>query len=194
MFIIFIEYEEFNQNFEYLYNLFYTLNIKIKLINNIEIKDYIINNYKKEDIYIFYEIFDLELFTFINTKYNRVIYYFIENYQDKNKLENKYKKNNFILLSNSYVYLADFKYEKILLNHSFTMNKCIINELNDIYIYKNNDLINNLNDNKINYKYLPENEDIYNKIIIINDIVEEKVINKLIFKKNLIIKKNNKFL
>ena len=47
MFIIFIEYEEFNQNFEYLYNLFYTLNIKIKLINNIEIKDYIINNYKK---------------------------------------------------------------------------------------------------------------------------------------------------
>ena len=72
MFIIFIEYEEFNQNFEYLYNLFYTLNIKIKLINNIEIKDYIINNYKKEDIYIFYEIFDLELFTFINTKYNKL--------------------------------------------------------------------------------------------------------------------------
>ena len=34
MFILFIEYEDFNQNFNYLYKLFYYLNIKIKLINN----------------------------------------------------------------------------------------------------------------------------------------------------------------
>ena len=187
MFILFIEYEDFNQNFNYLYKLFYYLNIKIKLINHINIKDYIINNHSKENIYIFYEIFDEELFIFINTKYNKVIYYFIENYKNINQLQNKYKKNNFILLSNSYINLIDYPHKKILLNEPFIIEDCLINEINNIYIYKSNELSNELS-NK-DYKIINENQlnGLENNIIIINEFIEEKIINKLIIQKNLIL-------
>jgi hypothetical protein len=199
MFILFIEYEDFNLNFEYLYKLFYYLNIKIKLINHIDIKDYIINNHKNENIYIFYEIFDEELFIFINTKYNKIVYYFIENYKNINQLENKYKKNNFILLSNSYVHLIDFPYTKILLNNYFSIEDCVINEINNIFILKNDELNNYLTNEKINFEMIELNQfnnienntiNIQNSIIIINEILEEKIINKLIFQKNLLLIKN----
>ena len=190
MFILFIEYEDFNQNFNYFLKLFYYLNIKIKLINHINIKDYIINNHNKENIYIFYEIFDEELFIFINTKYNKVIYYFIENYKNINQLQNKYKKNNFILLSNSYINLIDYPHKKILLNEPFIIEDCLINEINNIYIYKSNELSNELS-NK-DYKIINENQlnGLENNIIIINEFIEEKIINKLIIQKNLILIKN----
>ena len=93
MIILFIEYNEFNTNINYTYNLFLFKN-KIQLINNLEIKSYIDENNKDDDIYIFYEIFDEELFNYLNYKYNKNIYYFIDKYYDLDILEKNIKKLN----------------------------------------------------------------------------------------------------
>ena len=116
MFILLIEYEDFNDNFNYIYNLFITLKFKIKLINNINIQEFIINNHKKENTYIFYEIFDEELFRFIQTKYNKNIYYFINDYKHATNLNEKYKKIQYILISNNQSFISNFNHTKLILN------------------------------------------------------------------------------
>ena len=122
MFILFIEYEDFNDNFNYLYKLFYTLDFKIKLINNINIQDYILNNHKEENKYIFYEIFDIDLFTFIQIKYNKNIYYFINDYKHSNNLNEKYKKINYILISNKKSFMSNFNHTKLILDLEIDKN------------------------------------------------------------------------
>lgn len=191
MIILFIEYNEFNENINYTYNLFFYLKIKIQLINNLEIKSYIDENNKDDNIYIFYEIFDEELFNYLNYKYNKNIYYFVDKYYDLDILERKYEKIKYILLSNNYTNIINFKYKKMILNFQFDINKSHeIKNIENFYIIKN--LEDNQINNHENVKFVEYQQDtLYkNRIIIINEIISEDNINLLITHNNIIIIKN----
>ena len=190
MITLFIEYNEFNNNINYVYNLFYYLKIKIQLINNCELKKYIDENDSESNIYIFYEIFDEELFNYLNIKYNKNIYYFIDSSKDLDILENRYKKIKYILLSHNYFNIIYFKYKKLLLNYQFNINKSyIINDINKIYIITDSVILKScIKDDTFtiydqNIKYL-------NRVIIIDVILSEDDINLLIENNNIIIIKN----
>lgn len=190
MITLFIEYNEFNYNINFVYNLFYYLKIKIQLINNCELKKYIDENDSESNIYIFYEIFDEELFNYLNIKYNKNIYYFIDSYKDLDILENKYEKIKYVLLSHNYFNIYNFKYKKMLLNYQFDINKSyIIKDINPIYII--NDSINiksNIKDDT--YIIYDQNIKYLNRLIIIDTIFSEDDINLLIENNNIILIKN----
>lgn len=190
MITLFIEYNEFNNNINFVYNLFYYLKIKIKLINNCELKKYIDENDSENNIYIFYEIFDEELFNYLNINYNKNIYYFIDTYKDLDVLESRYKKIQYVLLSHNYFNIINFKYKKIILNYQFNINKSyFIKDTNQIFVI--NDSLNiksNIKDNI--YIIYDQNLKYINRIIIIDEIFSEDDINLLIENSNIIIIKN----
>jgi|SaaInlStandDraft_5_1057022.scaffolds.fasta_scaffold05953_2 hypothetical protein len=210
---LFINYYHFINNFNYIYSIFYYLQIKIKIIkNNDDIIQFIQDeqdNHKKNNMnnininneYIFYEIFDFELYNDVKLRFNINIYYFINKNYDINELHKKYEKTKYILISNNYYHLLNYKNEKILLlyqfdtNKEYTMNKIDKNDKNDnIFIFNNNDnndrsLIQN------NPKYelcdITNYENIKNSIIIFeNDCINnEMIINILILNGNYILYK-----
>lgn len=195
MIILFVNYDNINFNFNYIYNLFFYLKIKIKNMNNIsDIINFIINNYDENDIYIFYEIFDINLFEYLKLKFCKNIYYFIDKKHEIEELNKLYRKLSFILISNNYKNLLNYNNEKIILSYQFDFDcKYEIEDLEDIIIFDNIDmgleyfLINNnfsysLFDNNLLYK---------NKIIIIDKIDNEIIINDLILNNNLLLIKDN---
>ena len=198
MIIIFINYDILNKDFNYIYNLFYYLKFQIKVINEIlDIIDYIENNYDENDIYMFYEIFNNNLFDLINNKYNKNIYYFINKKYDIEELNKKLIKNYFILVSNNYNNLINYNNKKILLSYQFDIDKKYeIKNIEDIIIYNeykfNIHFKKFLLNNKYTYCFYNDKYDYKNKIIIFNDELEnETLINTLILNNNLIIVKKN---
>ena len=197
MIIIFINYNNLDGDFNFVYNLFYHLKFKIQIIKkNCDINEYINNNFDENDIFIFYEIFDIELFQFINIEYNKNIYYFINQKYEIKDLIDKYNKIRFILISNNYNNLIHYKYEKIILNYQFDIDKTYkIENVENIIIYDKNCIDIHIQKFLINNKYLCDFYDdeceYKNKIIIFNSINNESLINDLILKNNLVLIKNN---
>ena len=100
---LFINYDNFINNFNYIYSIFYHLYIKIKIINSFnDILIYLKDKHNEYDEYIFYEIFNIDLFTELKLLYNINIYYFIYEKKELTVLNENYKKIKFILLSNNY--------------------------------------------------------------------------------------------
>ena len=132
-------------------------------------------------MYLFYEIFNVDLFEFINIEYNKNIYYFINKKYKIEDLVNKYNIIHFTLISNNYNNLIHYEYSKVILNYQFNIDEdYLIDKIENIIIYDkscidihiqtfliNNRYIYDLYDNDYEYK---------NKIIIFNDIVDESLI------------------
>ena len=196
---LFVNYDTFINNFNYIYSIFYHLNIKIKIINSFtDILDYFKENYNESDEYIFYEIFNLELFNELKLIYNIHIYYFINEKKNLTILNQNYRKLKFILISNNYINLIEYKNEKLLLVKQFDIDYDYnINDITNIYLF--DDSVN-LNDilfkNNIEYDLLLENNEI-NKImnaVIIFDcisICDEDKINQYILDGNYILIKED---
>ena len=191
---LFISYYNFENNFNYFYSIFYHLRIKIKIIeNNNEIVHFIKNNHIKEentnDEYILYEIFDIDLYTELKLRFNINIYYFINNFHNIDKLNNNYEKVKYILISNNYYYLLNYKNEKLLLLYQFDVNiEYTMDSIDKVVLFNNKNNKNNKNNiydicDNTNY------ENIKNSIIIFekNSINNEMIINKLLLNGNCIL-------
>lgn len=193
MIVLFLEHKKLNNNLFYIYNLFYYLKIKIQIINNITIYEYLDNNYDENDIYIFYEFFDVELFNLINLKYNKNIYYFINKIYNYQNLIVKYNKINFILVSNNNLNLINFDKKKLLLPYQFDINEnYFIDKIDTFFIIeKNETIINYLNKYKKKYLIYNEENKYINRIIILDKILDEDEMNQIILNKNILLIKNN---
>lgn len=191
---LFINYINLIDNFNYIYSIFYYLNIKVKLYKNKEdIINFIDDNFNEEDEYIFFEFFNIELFIKIKLNYNKNIFYFINNNYDIKILNNRYNKVKYILVSNNYYKILNYKNEKIILNYQFDVNRIYnIEKISNIYNYNEN--INNfLENNKLKYNNDKDYDTISNNIIIFDDfnLNDEYIIIKLILNGNIIFIKNN---
>ena len=197
MIVLFINHSNLNKNFNYIYNLFYYLKIKIKIIDNVDIYEYIDEEHTTNDIYFFFNMIDIDLFQYLNLKYNKNIYYFSTEIIDIENINELNNKINFILVSDNYKNLINFKHRKLLLSHQFDINENYnINILNSSIIFdiNNKDLKDIFNNNYINFDVFNENVLYNNKIIVLYENFDEDLINRLITSNNLIIIKNKEFL
>ena len=143
---LFINYDNFINNFNYIYSIFYHLYIKIKIINSFnDILIYLKDKHNEYDEYIFYEIFNIDLFTELKLLYNINIYYFIYEKKELTVLNENYKKIKFILLSNNYFNLNEYKNEKLLLLKQFDIDiEYNINKITSIYLFNDLPDLNNI--------------------------------------------------
>lgn len=192
---LFINYDNFINNFNYIYSIFYHLNIKIKIINSFnDILIYLKDKDNEYDEYIFYEIFNIDLFTELKLLYNINIYYFIYEKKELTVLNENYKKIKFILLSNNYFNLNEYKNEKLLLLKQFDIDvEYNINKITSIYLFNDlPDLNNILIKNNIDCNLLIDNK-IQNSIIIFDNIniSDEDKINEYILDGNYVLIKED---
>lgn len=191
---LFINYDDFIADFNYIYSIFYYLNIKIKIINNDEeIKIFFKENYNSEINYIFYNIFNTKLFIELKLLYNINIFYFINQKIDNNILNKNYQNIKYILISSNYYHLLHYDYEKLLLLNQFDINdENKIDEIQDIYVSYQFKRKFVLLINDIKYKLLNDNN-VKNSIVIFDIITvkDEFMINELILNGNYILVKNN---
>lgn len=192
---LFINYDNFINNFNYIYSIFYHLNIKIKIINSFnDILIYLKDKHNEYDEYIFYEIFNIDLFTELKLLYNINIYYFIYEKKELTVLNENYKKIKFILLSNNYFNLNEYKNEKLLLLKQFDIDvEYNINKITSIYLFNDlPDLNNILIKNNIDCNLLIDNK-IQNSIIIFDNIniSDEDKINEYILDGNYVLIKED---
>ena len=205
MIYLFIYYQDLIKDFDYIYSIFYHYNIKIKLIkNNIDIINYI--KKKEDNDYIYYNIFDIELFNDIKLIFNKIIYYLsIE--LDLDNFNEKYKKIRYVLINNNKQLLRNYKNEKIILINQDTKNKeeIIINNMilkKKIKYYNivNEDfgfiILRHVNTYKINRLWLKNIKNIRkyynNKIYIIDDNSNKKYLSEERFNNVEIIKSEYK--
>jgi len=195
MIILFCHYNNLNNNFSYLYNLFYYLKIKIKsFYDENDIYKYLLNNFDNNDNYIFYEYYHNDIFELLNLKYNKQIYYFINHKHHLEDLNKNFEYIHFILLSHNYKNLMNYNNPKILLNYQFDIDKNYkINDIENIIIYQNinNDVENFIIHKEIAYHHYNEELNYKNRIIIVDNIDNENIINDLILNNNLILIKND---
>lgn len=191
---LFINYDDFIADFNYIYSIFYYLNVKIKIINNDEeIKIFFKENYNSDINYIFYNIFNTKLFIELKLLYNINIFYFINQKIDNNILNKNYQNIKYILISSNYYHLLHYDYEKLLLLNQFDINEeNKIDEIQDIYVSHQFKRKFVLLINDIKYKLLNDN-DVKNSIVIFDIITvkDEFMINEMILNGNYILVKNN---